>query len=51
MLYFRFCMECNKLTPVIYNFDTREYECWLCGKVYEIPEHKLSKVNKIKNKQ
>ena len=48
---YKYCKECETVTPIFYDFNNKEWCCFLCGHVIEIPEHELPKIGKIRNER
>ena len=46
---YRYCKECKVITPFLYNFEEKEWQCFLCGSALPNPEDELSDKGKIRN--
>lgn len=47
MLNYKYCMNCEIITPHSYNFEMLIWECFLCGKELSKPEDDLEKPDKL----
>lgn len=44
-----YCKECGAITPFFYDFNNKEWCCFLCGHPIRIPEDELPDKGKIRN--
>ena len=46
---FMYCEYCGKECPFMYDFETNEWICFICGHSYVKPEDRLESPGKIRN--